>query len=37
MVNFQQVPSTPFAPETGARHAWISITFIANPTHFNRM
>jgi hypothetical protein len=26
MVNSQQVPPAPFAPETGARHAWVSIT-----------
>jgi hypothetical protein len=37
MVNIQQVPPTPFASETGARHAWISITFITSPTHLNRM
>jgi hypothetical protein len=35
-----QLPTRPtdtFAPETGARHAWISITSISSPAHLNRM
>jgi hypothetical protein len=35
-----QLPTRPtdtFAPETGARHAWSTITSIASTTHLNRM